>query len=261
MVTGREVRLSRILRDGKMLCIPMDHGISSGPIAGIDDIHSMIYRCEDSGLTSVLINKGILRSMPRPTKVGIIVHLSGSTSLGPAPNRKVLMGSVEDAVRLGADGVSVHINIGSKEEPEMLIKLGHVASECIEWSMPLIAMMYPRGENIKDPHNPDVVAHTARVGAEAGADIVKTIYTGDPDSFRKVIKGCPVPIVIAGGPKASNDGEVLEMTKGAMEAGAVGVTFGRNIFQHRDPPAMIRALASIIFENASVKEALKEIGE
>ncbi|MFN4336660.1 MAG: 2-amino-3,7-dideoxy-D-threo-hept-6-ulosonate synthase [Candidatus Nitrosocaldus sp.] len=260
MVTGREVRLSRILKHGKMLCIPMDHGISSGPIAGIDDIHSMIYRCEDSGLTSVLVNKGILKSMPRPSRVGVIVHLSGSTSLGPAPNRKVLMGSVKDAVRLGADGVSVHINIGSKEEPEMLIKLGQVASECIEWNMPFIAMMYPRGENIKNPHDPDVVAHTARVGAEAGADIVKTVYTGDPDSFRRVVKGCPVPIVIAGGPKTSSDEEVLEMTKGAMEAGAIGVTFGRNIFQHRDPPTMIKALASIIFDNASVKEALKEVG-
>jgi fructose-bisphosphate aldolase/2-amino-3,7-dideoxy-D-threo-hept-6-ulosonate synthase len=242
MVTGREVRLSRILRDGKMLCIPMDHGISSGPIAGIDDIHRMIYICEDAGLTSVLVNKGIVKSMPRPSRVG------------------VLAGSVEDAIRLGADGVSLHINIGAKEEPEMLIKLGSISAECLKWNMPLIAMMYPRGENIKNPHDPDIVAHTARVGAELGADIVKTVYTGDPDSFKRVVKGCPVPIVIAGGPKASSDEEVLEMTKGAMEAGAVGVTFGRNIFQHRNPPAMVRALAKVIFENASIKEALREIG-
>jgi fructose-bisphosphate aldolase/2-amino-3,7-dideoxy-D-threo-hept-6-ulosonate synthase len=260
MVTGREVRLSRILRDGKMLCIPMDHGISSGPIAGIDDIHRMIYICEDAGLTSVLVNKGIVKSMPRPSRVGVIVHLSASTSLGPAPNRKILAGSVEDAIRLGADGVSLHINIGAKEEPEMLIKLGSISAECLKWNMPLIAMMYPRGENIKNPHDPDIVAHTARVGAELGADIVKTVYTGDPDSFKRVVKGCPVPIVIAGGPKASSDEEVLEMTKGAMEAGAVGVTFGRNIFQHRNPPAMVRALAKVIFENASIKEALREIG-
>ncbi len=259
MVTGRDVRLSRILRDGKMLCIPMDHGISSGPIAGIDDIHRVIYTCESAGLTSVLVNKGILKSMPRPSRVGVIVHLSASTSIGPSPNRKVLSGSVEDAVRLGADGVSLHINIGSKEEPEMLIKLGSVESECLRWNMPLIAMMYPRGENIKNPHDPDIVAHTARVGAELGADIVKTVYTGDVDSFKRVVKGCPVPIVIAGGPKANSDEEVLEMTRGAMEAGAVGVTFGRNIFQHRDPPSMVRALAKVIFENLSVREAMREL--
>jgi len=259
MVFGREVRLSRLLRDGKMLCIPMDHGISSGPMPGLEDIHGMIYQCEDAGLTSVLINKGIARSMPRPIKIGLIVHVSGSTSLGPAPNKKVLMGTVEEAVRLGADGVSVHINIGAKEEPEMLVKLGQVADQCDEWYMPFIAMMYPRGENIKNPHDPEIVAHTARVGAEAGADIVKTVYTGDPDTFKRVVRSCPVPIVIAGGPKAKTDEDVLEMTQGAMEAGSIGVTFGRNIFQHKNPAGMCRALAKIIFEKASVKEAMQEI--
>ena len=259
LVFGRDVRLNRILRNGKMLCIPMDHGISNGPIPGIIDVHSMIYQCENKGLTSVLVNKGIVRSMPRPTSVGVIVHFSGSTSLGPAPNKKVLMGTVVEAVRLGADGVSVHINIGAKEEPEMLVKLGQVAGQCDEWFMPFIAMMYPRGENIKNPHDPEIVAHAARIGAEAGADIVKTVYTGDPDSFKRVIKGCPVPIVIAGGPKAKNDKEVLEMTYGAMEAGAIGVTFGRNIFQHKNPGGMCRALAKVIFKKQTVKEALVEI--
>ena len=261
MVFGRDVRLARILRDGKMLCIPMDLGISDGPIKGIEDVHNRIYQCENAGLTSVLINKGILRSMPRPTTVGVIVHLSGSTSLGPAPNKKVLMGTVAEAIRLGADGVSVHINIGAKEEPEMLLKLGQVSDQCDEWYMPFIAMMYPRGENIKNPHDPEVVAHTARVGAEAGADIVKTVYTGDPDSFKRVIKGCPVPIVIAGGPKSKTDEEILEMTHGAMIAGSIGVTFGRNIFQHKNPAGMCRALAKLIFEKANVKEALREIGK
>ena len=122
-----------------------------------------------------------------------------------APNKKVLMGSVEETIRLGADAVSVHINVGGKEEPEMLQQLGMVADKCGEWNMPLIAMMYPRGENIKNPHDPEIVAHAARIGAEAGADIVKTLYTGDVDSFKQVVKGCPVPIVIAGGPKADSD--------------------------------------------------------
>jgi fructose-bisphosphate aldolase/2-amino-3,7-dideoxy-D-threo-hept-6-ulosonate synthase len=171
----------------------------------------------------------------------------------------MLIGNVEEAIRLGADAVSLHINIGSKEEPEMLQKLGMISDKCDEWSLPLIAMMYPRGENIKDPHNPDIVAHAARVGAETGADIVKAVYTGDPGSFRRVVRGCPVPIVIAGGPKANTDKEILEMCSGAMEAGAKGVTFGRNIFQHKNPPAMVRALYRITIENKTVREALKEL--
>jgi len=259
MVFGRDIRLSRILKDGKMLCIPMDHGISNGPIKGLEDINSMIYQCASAGLTCVLVNKGIIKVMPRPPDIGLIAHFSGSTSLGPAPNRKMLMGSVEEAIRLGADAVSLHINIGAKEEPEMLQKLGMVSDKCDEWSVPLVAMMYPRGENIKNPHDPEIVAHAARVGAEAGADIVKAVYTGDPNSFKRVVKSCPVPIVIAGGPKANSDREILEMCEGAMSAGAKGVTFGRNIFQHKNPPAMVRALRKVIIDNKPVKEALKEL--
>ena len=259
MVFGRDIRLARILNDGKMLCIPMDHGISNGPIKGLEDIHSIIYQCSSAGLTCVLVNKGIIKSMPRPPNIGLIAHFSASTSIGPTPNRKILMGSVEEAIRLGADAVSLHINIGSKEEPEMLQKLGMISDKCDEWSVPLVAMMYPRGENIKNPHDPEIVAHAARVGAEAGADVVKAVYTGDPDSFKRVVRSCPVPIVIAGGPKASTDREILEMCEGAMMAGAKGVTFGRNIFQHRNPPAIVRALYKLIIEKRNVREAMKEL--
>jgi fructose-bisphosphate aldolase / 2-amino-3,7-dideoxy-D-threo-hept-6-ulosonate synthase len=259
MVFGRDIRLARILNEGKMLCIPMDHGISNGPIKGLEDIHSVIYECSSAGLTCVLVNKGIIKSMPRPPNIGLIAHFSASTSIGPAPNRKILIGSVEEAIRLGADAVSLHINIGSKEEPEMLQKLGMISDKCDEWSVPLVAMMYPRGENIKNPHDPEIVAHAARVGAEAGADVVKAVYTGDPASFRRVVRGCPVPIVIAGGPKASTDREILEMCEGAMTAGAKGVTFGRNIFQHKNPPAIVRALYKIIIEKRNVREAMKEL--
>jgi fructose-bisphosphate aldolase/2-amino-3,7-dideoxy-D-threo-hept-6-ulosonate synthase len=175
--------------------------------------------------------------------------MSAATSLGPDPNNKVLMGSVKEAIRLGADAVSLHINIGSKEEPNMLYKIGQVADECNEWNMPLIAMMYPRGDNILNPHDPAIVAHTARIGAEAGADIVKTVYTGNVDTFREVVKSCPVPIVIAGGPKSNTDMEILQMCQDAMRAGAIGVTFGRNIFQHNNPNEIIKALHAIIIEN------------
>lgn len=260
MVSGLQIRMNRILRKGRMLCIPMDHGISNGPIEGLKDPHDTIYGCEGSGLTSVIINKGILKTMPRPTRVGVLAHFSSSTSLSTSPNRKVLTGSVEEAVKLGADGVSLHINIGGKEEPEMLEQLGLTAEQCHKWDMPLLAMMYPRGENIKDPHDPEIVAHVARIGAECGADIVKTVYTGDVDSFTKVVKSTPVPIVIAGGPKAQTDLDVLQMTEDAIKSGAKGVTYGRNIFAHKSPPKMVQALAGIIFKKETAKEAVKRLG-
>ena len=259
MVSGRQLRLGRILRKGRMLCIPMDHGISNGPIEGLERPADTIQRCEGHGLTSVIINKGILRSLPKPPKAGVLVHFSASTSLSPSPNRKMLTGTVKEAVALGADGVSLHINVGGKEEPEMLEQLGMTADQCHRWGMPLLAMMYPRGENIKDPHNPETVAHAARIGAECGADIVKTLYTGDAASFAKVIKSTPVPVVIAGGPKAETDMDILKMTEGAMSAGAAGVTYGRNIFAHKAPERMVEALADIIFRKRSAEEAMRKI--
>ena len=259
MVSGHQIRLNRIMRKGKMLCIPMDHGISNGPIEGLEDPVSIIYKCERHGLTSVIVNKGIIKALPRPTRVGILVHFSSSTSLSISPNRKMLTGTVKEALRLGADGVSLHINIGGKEEPEMLEQLGMTAEQCHQWNMPLLAMMYPRGENVKDPHDPEIVGHVARIGAECGADIVKTVYTGDIDSFSKIVKSTPVPIVIAGGPKAKTDLDILQMTEDAITAGAKGVTYGRNIFAHKTPEKMVEALASIIFKKESAKEAMKKI--
>jgi len=254
---GKEVRLSRIMKDGKMLCIPMDHGVTDGPITGLSSIYSTIEKVVKGGASAILVHKGIIRNFKVVPKVGLIMHISASTSLGPYPNLKVAVGSVEEAIRLGADAVSVHINIGCKEEPRMLEILGNIADKCDEWGIPFIAMMYPRGENIKEPTDKKVVAHVARIGAELGADIIKTVYTGDPLSFREVVESVPVPVVIAGGPKANNEREVLEMVYGAMKAGASGVTFGRNIFQHSNPEVMTRAIAKIVFEGSSVDNAME----
>ncbi len=257
MVSGHQIRLNRILRKNKMFCIPMDHGISNGPISGIENPHSIIYKCQNYGISSIIINKGILRTLPSPIKVGILVHYSASTSLSVYPDKKVLTGTVEEALRLGADGVSIHINIGSEDEPEMLKQLGIISEQCHKWNMPLLAMMYPRGKNIKNPHDADTIAHVSRIGAECGADIVKTLYTGDVNSFKKIIKCTPVPVVVAGGPKAKTEMDILKMTEEVMDAGAIGVTYGRNIFSHKNPDKMVKALTSIIFKKQSAEDAIK----
>lgn len=257
MVSGYQIRLNRILKNNKMLCIPMDHGISNGPISGIEDPHSIIYKCQNHGITSIIINKGIIKSLPHTIKVGILVHYSASTSLSTHPDRKVLLGTVKEALRLGADGVSIHVNIGGKEEAEMLKQLGAISEQCHEWNMPLLAMMYPRGENISNPLDPDIIAHVSRIGAECGADIVKTLYPGEMNAFKKIIKSTPVPIVVAGGPKANNIKDILNMTEDVMKAGAIGITYGRNIFSYNSPEKIVRALASIIFKKLTAKDAVK----
>lgn len=258
-MNGKKVRLSRIMKNGKAVIIPMDHGVSNGPIQGIFNMSETISKLEAGGATAILTHKGILRSLPETPRTGIIVHFSASTSMSPDTNWKVQVGNVEEAIRLGADAVSVHVNIGCEREPEMLMKLGSISEACDQWQIPLLAMMYPRGKNVKDPFDPKTVAHVARVGAELGADIIKTNYTGSTESFIQVVEGCPVPVVIAGGPKMDSDQAVLEMVKDAMQAGAVGVSMGRNVFQHSNIRGMTKALFKIIIDGAPVKEAVKEL--
>ncbi len=239
----------------------MDHGLSMGPIAGIEDMASIVNKVAEGGADAVVLHKGIVRAGHRGygKDIGLIIQITGSTTLSPDPNCKVPVASVEEALTLGADAVSVHVNVGAPNEPEQLKNLGGVAETCAAWGMPLLAMMYPRGPKIKSQHDAELIAHASRVGAELGADIIKTPYTGDIVSFQKVVRGCPVPIVIAGGPKMETARDVLKITFEAMEAGAIGISIGRNIFQHKDPTAMIRALVQIVHEGASVEKALKAL--
>jgi fructose-bisphosphate aldolase/2-amino-3,7-dideoxy-D-threo-hept-6-ulosonate synthase len=260
---GKRIRLERIIdrKTKRTVIVPMDHGLSMGPISGLENMAAIVNKVADGGANAVVLHKGIVRAGHRGygRDLGLIIHLSGSTSLGPDPNCKVPVASVEEAIALGADGVSVHVNVGAPNEEEQLQHLGEVAESCDIWGMPLFAMMYPRGPKIKDQHDPVLVAHAARVGAELGADIVKTVYTGDVKSFSRVVRGCPVPIVIAGGPKMSTDLDVLKLASEAMSAGAIGVSIGRNIFQHKNPTAMTRALARIVHENATIEQAMREL--
>jgi predicted phospho-2-dehydro-3-deoxyheptonate aldolase len=251
---GKTIRMNRILESGKAVIVPMDHGVSEGPIEGLVDTHRMVSLVEKGGASAVLLHKGIMKSLAKPPKCGTIMHLSAGTKYGEDKNKKVLVSSVDQAIRLGADAISVHINIGgSASEPDMLEHLGIIADECDEKGMPLLAMTYARGKNVTA--NAAEIAHVARIGAELGADIVKCPYTGDITSMRHVVDSCPVPVVIAGGPKCDHDYEVLRMVEDAMMAGAIGISLGRNIFQHPRPDLMTAALRAVIVDGVSAKDA------
>ncbi len=139
----------------------------------------------------------------------------------------------------------------------MLKDFGRISYEARTWGMPLLAMIYPRGEKIVDEYDVEVIKHAARVGGEMGADIVKVSYPGSVDSFKEVVDGCNVPVVIAGGEKMNSDREILEMVKGAIVAGGAGISIGRNVFQHENPKKIITAMSAIIHDSSSVDEALE----
>jgi len=206
---------------------------------------------------AILMHKGIVRAGHRGSgrDIGLIVHLSGGTALSPDPNAKELVCTVEEALKLGADAVSVHINLGAETDRQMLRQLGQVGDRCMEWQMPLVAMMYTRGPKIKNEYDLKNTKHAARVGAELGADIVKCVYTGSAESFAEVVGGCPVPVVIAGGEKMESDEDIFIMVEGALKAGAAGLSIGRNAFQHRDPTRIIGALSKMVHEGFDVAQA------
>jgi predicted phospho-2-dehydro-3-deoxyheptonate aldolase len=258
---GKRIRLERIIdRNSKRtVIIPMDHGVTVGPIEGLADMRLAISQVVAGGANAILMHKGMVRAGHRGTgrDVGLIIHLSGGTALSPDPNAKELVCTVEEAIKLGADAVSVHINLGAETDREMLRQLGYISRRCVEWQIPLVAMMYTRGPKIKSEYDVNNVKHAARVAAELGADIVKVPYTGRPDTFAEVVEGCPVPVVIAGGPKMGSDEDIFKMAEGALKAGAAGLSIGRNAFQHKAPEKMVRALSKMVHEEASVKDAMK----
>ncbi len=247
--------------NGRTIIIPMDHGLTAGPIKGLEsDLGNMVNNIALGGANAVLGHIGIPLYAHRGygPDIGLILQLSGSISISPSPNYKILVNTVLEAVKIGADGVSLHINIGTKSDPEMLQILGNVSRECREYGIPLLAMMYPRGENIEDEHDVEVVKIAARVAAELGVDIVKTNWTGDPDSFKEVVNGCMVPVIIAGGEKGGIK-NILEITKQSLEVGGAGVAYGRNVFQAENPTKVVKALYLIVHENYEVNEAMKEL--
>lgn len=261
MMIGKKIRLERIINrhTGRTVIAPMDHGVSNGPMKGIIDIDKTVESISQGGADAILMHKGIVEQGHRGygKDIGLIVHLSASTSLAPNPNNKVIVTSVEKAIQLGADAVSVHVNLGSETESEMLQELGEISETCSYWGIPLLAMMYPRGQKVENEHDVELVKHAARVGSELGVDIVKTNYTGNPDSFKEVVEGALVPVVIAGGPKVDTDEELLQMVKDSIEVGGAGVAFGRNLFQAENPGKITRAISEVVHNNLEVDEALK----
>ena len=260
-IIGKRIRIERIINRNtrRTVIVPMDHGISMGPIDGLQDMKRAIQNVSEGGANAIVEHKGLVGEGHRGggKDIGLIIHLSASTSLSPYPNVKTLVCSVEEAIKLGADAVSIHVNLGNGQEKEMLNDFGRISYEARMWGMPLLAMIYPRGEKIKDEFDVNAVKHAARVGDEMGADLVKVSYTGSMETFKEVVTGCAVPVVIAGGPKMDSDREILEMVKGSIEAGGAGVSIGRNVFQHKDPTQMVRAICAIVHDGKSVGEALE----
>lgn len=261
---GKGIRLSRLSKhSGRLFIVPMDHGVTVGPIQGLKNVGYTVKQVTGGGADAVIVHKGLVDQITDslgPGGCSLIVHLSASTALAHNSNRKELVSSVEHAIRLGATAVSVHVNLGDAYESQMLKDLGKVSEQCALWGMPLLAMMYVRDGSKDSEYDPAKIKHAARVAEEAGADIVKVNYSGSMETFSEVTAGVKIPVVIAGGPKMASTYELLAMVSDAVQAGAGGVALGRNVFQDENPKLLACKIRKVLDQKLSDEE-IKELAK
>ncbi|HUK38401.1 MAG TPA: 2-amino-3,7-dideoxy-D-threo-hept-6-ulosonate synthase [Methanomicrobiales archaeon] len=255
---GKEIRIERIINrnTGRAVIIPMDHGFSLGQIEGLTNMTNVITDVAKGGANAIILHKGMVKAGHRKhgKDIGLIVHLSGSTSMNPDPNDKRIVCTVEEAIALGADAVSIHVNLGSPNESEMIEDAGKISRDCTTWGLPLLIMIYPRGKNV-DATSPQAIGHCVRVAEEIGADFIKTNYPGDPESFKRIVEACSVPVMIAGGEKAG-DAETLKIIADSVKAGGAGVCMGRNAFQRKNTTRFVQAISRVVHKNLDPDEAM-----
>ena len=249
---GLKNRISRLIQpDGRCLFLPIDHGYFQGPTRKLEKpgetIKPLLPYCD-----ALFVTRGVLRSSIDPTNAKpIILRVSGGTSMvGKDLANEGITTSMKDAVRLNVDAVGISIFVGSDYEHESLLNLAKLVDQANEYDIPVMAVTAVGKELEK--RDARYLALCCRIAAELGAHVVKTYWC---EGFEKVTNGCPVPIVMAGGPKVNSEREVFEFVHDGIEKGAIGVNLGRNTWQHEYPVAMIKALRSIIHEKASVEDA------
>lgn len=249
---GMENRLAQLIQpDGHCFFLPIDHGYFQGPTSCLerpgDTIAPLLPYCD-----ALFVTRGVLRAAVPPARSKpVILRVSGGTSIiGADLAHEAITTSIEEIVRLNASAVGVSIFVGSNYEHESLMNLAELVNQCEDFGIPVMAVTAVGKELEK--RDARYLALCCRIAAELGARVVKTYWCKD---FEKVVCGCPVPVVMAGGPKCDTEREVLEFVADGMERGAIGVNLGRNIWQNPHPVAMIRALRAVVHENSSAAEA------
>lgn len=243
MFESKEKKLKEIMKDGKALLLAFDHAVEHGPSVyeGIDLSPERIARIAVEGkVDGIIVHIGVAKKIKRVVgKLPIIVKLTARTSLSTDENQiQQIVTSVKEARDIGAKAIACTIYFGSDREAEMFKIFEEIKQDANKYKMPIFGFAYPRGKKLKSKYDPDAIRYAARVGAEIGFDVVKTYYTGDKESFSKVVKDCFVPVLVAGGPKISEEKDVLKIVEDVMSVGAAGVAIGRNIWMRKDEEAV-----------------------
>ena len=249
---GMKNRMSKIIRpeDGRTVMLAVDHGYFLGPTERLENPTRTIKPLLPYA-DSLMLTRGVLRTSVNPsTDVPIVLRVSGGSSIvGEDLSKESITTSIEDAMKLNASCLALSIFVGSKYEHQTLTNLAKLVDEGERFGIPILAVTAVGKEMARDHR---YLALACRIAAELGAHLIKTYYC---ENFQKVVEGCPVPVIIAGGKKLPNELDALQLAYDAVDNGAMGVDMGRNIWQSDYPVAMIRAVRAIVHENSNVKEA------
>ena len=250
---GMKNRIAQIIKPdtGHTVMLAVDHGYFLGPTKRLENPRQTIEPLL-SYADSIMLTRGVLRSsVVATTATPIVLRVSGGTSIiGQSLANEGITTSIKEAIRLNVAAVALSIFVGTEHEHETLLSLSNLVNEGEEYGIPVLAVTAVGKELEK--RDVRFLSLSCRIAAELGAHMVKTYYCED---FEKVVNSCPVPVVIAGGPKLDSEVDALQLTYDAIQRGAVGVDMGRNIWQADFPVAMIKAVRHIVHEKASVKEA------
>ncbi len=251
---GMQSRMARLIppETGKAFFLAIDHGYFLGPTRSLERPGETVAELT-SIVDALFVTRGVLRSeIPAESTPNVILRVSGGTSvIGPALENERLLVTPEEAIRLDAAAVGISVFVGSEYETETLNSLARAVNEYERYGIPVMAVTAVGKELEK--RDARYLALASRIAAELGARVVKTYYTED---FEQITSTCPVPVVIAGGPKTDDALEVLSFVRDGIDKGAIGVNLGRNIWQHHDPVGMANALRAVIHEDADPKDAL-----
>lgn len=249
---GMKNRLAQLIKpDGKCFFLPIDHGYFLGPTSCLEKPGETIKPLV-SYADALFVTRGVLRNAIDPVKSKpVILRVSGGTSvIGEDLANEGLTTSVEEALRLNVSAVGMSIFVGSKYERQSLLNLGELVDECENYGIPVMAVTAVGKELAK--RDARYLSLCCRIAAELGARVVKTYWCED---FEKVTSGCPVPVVMAGGPKCKTELDVFNFVHDGIQKGAIGINLGRNVWQHKHPVAMMKALHAVIHKKANPKEA------
>ncbi len=233
-----------------------DHGMEHGPVDLIGKSIDPEYILDTSvqgGYNAVVLQKGVAEKYYTKEwrkKIPLIIKMNGKTKYPAGEPFSGQICSVDEAIELGAIGVGYTIYLGSKHEPEMLAEFAKIEEEAHKKGLVVLVWVYPRGENVKDETSPEITAYAARLALEIGADIAKIKYCGSTECFKKAVEAAGrTKVVLSGGAKTDNPEDFLEVVKNVMDAGAIGVAVGRNVWQSEDPLGMTEKIKKIIFGN------------